>query len=99
MMICRARAVLQRYKLCILYYFTLEPTVHTYSVRSVMLLRTELSPMLFIHQHISVPRLALLHTDHGVVGLFHRISFDPGLDLVIASEFEAFGHTLDGTYG
>jgi hypothetical protein len=44
--------------------------------------------MRLIDEDISVPRLALVHTNDRLVRLGHGIFFDPSFDIVISSKFE-----------
>lgn len=48
--------------------------------------------VVLVDQDISVPRLAGLHVDDGVVGVLEGTLLDPGLDLLLGGEVE---HVLD----
>lgn len=59
----------------------------------------ELAAVLGVDQDISVPRLALVHADDRLVGLFQRVSLDPALDVVVAGKLEHLGDTRRCTDG
>lgn len=44
--------------------------------------------MRLVDEDIPKPRLTLVHTDHRLVRLCHRVTLHPSLDVVVSSEFE-----------